>query len=348
MSALVDHLAGLTGSRDRDVVDVTLVQAIQDLLRPAACAVYRRVGEPGRLRWLTRAYLGPGVAIARSDPAWFDLDDLPPLESEPLRCAALDGGEPVQARLGNLYRCVFPVGSDHEEFGVLEVDTAAPLGSEQVRVVGSILRIYRNFHALLDYGERDMLTGLLNRKSFDDSFLKALGEAMTPGDEPGLPMDQAAGRRTAQPGRHYLGVIDIDHFKSVNDRFGHLIGDEVLLLLARLMRGSFRYRDQLYRFGGEEFVALVRCRDEEAACGVFERLRSHTEAFPFPQVGRITVSVGYTELRPHDSPAVAFERADRAVYYAKGQGRNRVCSHAALVLEGALVETEKVGGVELF
>jgi diguanylate cyclase (GGDEF)-like protein len=212
------------------------------------------------------------------------------------------------------------------------------------RMVGSILRIYRNFHALLDYGERDMLTGLLNRKSFDDSFIKALADTVS---EP-VPAPGTEARRRREASRYFLGVIDIDHFKSVNDRFGHLIGDEVLLLLARLMRGSFRYRDQLYRFGGEEFVSLVRCPDDEAAMRVFDRLRANTESYPFPQVGRITVSVGYTELRPTDSPAAAFERADRAVYFAKGNGRNQVQSHRALVERGALADAAKEGGIELF
>jgi diguanylate cyclase (GGDEF)-like protein len=347
MSELVDHLAGLTGTRDRDLIDVTLVQVFHDLLRPLACGVYRPVGEAGRQSWLTRAHLVGGETIARSDPAWADLDELPPLAAEPARCEALQRVEPVRTVLeSGAHRCVFPVGSDHEVLAVLEIDTREPLDASSERIVCSILRIYRNFHSLLDYGERDMLTGLLNRKSFDDSFMKALADANAHRQE--MAEDANPGRRDPRPGRHFLGVIDIDHFKSVNDRFGHLIGDEVLLLLSRLMRGSFRYRDQLYRFGGEEFVALVRCRDDAAARRVFERLRGNTESYPFPQVGHITVSVGYTELRPHDSPASAFERADRAVYFAKGNGRNQVCSHRALVERGDLADTAKVGGIELF
>jgi diguanylate cyclase (GGDEF)-like protein len=347
MSELVDHLAGLTGTRDRDVLDVTLVHVFQDLLRPLACTIFRRVGEPGRQHWLTRAHLKAGESIARSDPAWVDLDDLPPVESDPLRLAALQRGEAVRGQVGAVHRCIFPVGSDVEVLGVLEVDSAEPLDDERERIVSSVLRIYRNFYSLLDYGERDMLTGLLNRKCFDESFIKALSESAASGMGSSS-ADGSVGRRAPRPGRYYLGVIDIDHFKSVNDRFGHLIGDEVLLLLSRLMRASFRFRDQLYRFGGEEFVALVHCAEDASARHVFERLRGNTEAYPFPQVGRITVSVGYTELRPQDSPASAFERADRAVYFAKGNGRNQVCSHAALVRDGHLAETENVGGVELF
>ena len=144
-------------------------------------------------------------------------------------------------------------------------------------------------------------------------------------------------------------MIDIDHFKRVNDTYGHLIGDEVLLLLARLMRACFRFHDQLYRFGGEEFVVLMRCNGEAEAALALERLRASTANHLFPQVGHITISIGFSEVRPGDTPSGAFERADKAVYHAKAHGRNQVCSHAALVAEGKLVEqVANVGDIELF
>jgi len=114
------------------------------------------------------------------------------------------------------------------------------------------------------------------------------------------------------------------------------------------MRSVFRFHDRLYRFGGEEFVVLMRCGDDADAGVAFERLRTSVMAYPFPQVGTITVSVGYTRLRDGDTPSSAFERADRAVYWAKSHGRNQVCNHAALVASGDVDEGAKVGDVELF
>jgi diguanylate cyclase (GGDEF)-like protein len=144
-------------------------------------------------------------------------------------------------------------------------------------------------------------------------------------------------------------MLDIDHFKRVNDNYGHLIGDEVLLLLARLMRASFRFHDQLYRFGGEEFVVLMRCNGEAQAAGALERLRTNTAEHLFPQVGNITISIGFSEVRTGDTPSGAFERADKAVYYAKEHGRNQVCSYAALIASGELVEqAANLGDIELF
>ncbi|HJV63664.1 MAG TPA: diguanylate cyclase, partial [Albitalea sp.] len=98
----------------------------------------------------------------------------------------------------------------------------------------------------------------------------------------------------------------------------------------------------------EEFVVLMRCESEADALGAFERLRHNTLAYAFPQIGHITVSVGFCELKSGDSPSAAIERADRAVYYAKSHGRNQVQSHADLVARGEIVVSEKIGDVELF
>ncbi|MBP9061482.1 MAG: diguanylate cyclase, partial [Rhodoferax sp.] len=74
-----------------------------------------------------------------------------------------------------------------------------------------------------------------------------------------------------------------------------------------------------------------------------------TEAYQFPQVGTITISIGFSEVKTGDTPSAAFERADKAVYHAKGHGRNQVCSHAALIASGDLVEqAANVGDMELF
>lgn len=343
MSELVDHLAELTGFRDRELLDVTLVGALKDLLRPRAVAIYRSVGEPGEERWLTRARLTANDIVATADPNWVDLETLPARTSDPARLEAFRRQSIVQEPHAGHHRALFPVSTDRETHGVMEIETDEPMDGRDQRLVMSILRIYRNFQGLLDYSERDTLTGLLNRKTFDDSFLKALSDPNTTS-----PMEPAGRRQGREPCCYWLGVIDIDHFKHVNDNHGHLIGDEVLLLLSRLMRTTFRFHDQLFRFGGEEFVVLIRCAGGDAAVHAFERLRTNVEQYAFPQVGRITVSVGLTELRPGDTPNTAFERADRAVYFAKGHGRNQVRNYADLIASGDLTEADKVSDVELF
>jgi diguanylate cyclase (GGDEF)-like protein len=367
MSQVVDQLAEITGFRDRDLLDTTLVTALRDLLRPVRVAIHRCVGDDADRRWLTRATLALRDVAAAADPLWTDLDDLPPLDAYPARLQALRQQEAV-ALAGPTHLAVFPLTTDREVVGVLEIESELPLDGASHRMVGSILRIYRNFQGLLDYSERDTLTGLLNRKTFDDAFYKlvvagvavvAVGCEASAGLVPGLDLAGAAAQASLAaedaerrcvpvPRPHFIGVLDIDHFKRVNDSHGHLIGDEVLLLLSRLMRSVFRFDDRLYRFGGEEFVVLMRCGNKQEAGLAFERLRAVVQAFDFPQVGSITVSVGFTQIKEGDTPSSAFERADRAVYWAKGHGRNQVRNHGDLLASGELIDESKVGDVELF
>ena len=341
MSQVVDHLAELTGFRDRDVVDVTLVGAFRDLLQPDSVAIYRPVGDPDARRWLTRARLRAHETTPPADSVWAEHADLPALETLPHHHRCLREQAAVSCQAGQGTMSLFPLSTDRDVAGVLDIRTSHPLTTDQTRLVSSILRVYRNFQGLLDYSERDTLTGLLNRKTFDGSFLRLAVPVAA--DAAGQEQARRAGGDTT-----WLGVIDIDHFKRVNDCHGHLIGDEVLLLVARLMRSTFRFQDQLYRFGGEEFVVLMRGGRVDQAMAAFERLRTHIADYVFPRVGRITVSIGFTQVRPGDSPAGAFERADKAVYHAKQHGRNQVAHHGDLLARGVLADESRTGDMELF
>jgi diguanylate cyclase (GGDEF)-like protein len=299
--------------------------------------IFRCVGDTGDQRWLTRARLVGQDVAATADSVWVDVHTLPELEQAPLRARCMREQAAVFAEAGGSQVSCFPLLGDRGPLGAIEIERAAPLSDMEVRLVVGFARIYRNLINLLDYSERDTLTGLLTRKTFDDSFMKsALGRPAS---------RQGAG---ASQSTEWLGLVDIDHFKQVNDRFGHQIGDEVLLLMARLLQSTFRLQDRLYRFGGEEFVVLVRCGGERDAMTAFERLRANVEGYRFPQVGCTTISVGFTEVRPDDSPASAFARADRAVYQAKASGRNRVVSHAEMVSQGLAEDHAPDGGIELF
>jgi len=342
MPEIIDHLASLTGLRDRDTLDVSLAYSIRDLLAPRRVAIYRLVGDPGEERWLNRSLLDADSVAATADPAWVDLNDLPRAKERPSWLECMTTAQVISNKVDDSVVTLFPVISDTGSVGVIELETARPIGPKTRRLVFGVLRIYRNVQSLLDYSERDTLTGLLNRKIFDDSFYKVsslplLGAKIEDGE-----------RRHVQGSRYWLGVVDIDHFKNVNDRYGHLIGDEVLLLLSRIMRGCFRFSDQLYRFGGEEFVVLLLCNDEADAAAALERFRRVVGEYPFPQAGTITVSVGFTAIEVGDTPAAAFERADRAVYHAKHNGRNQVSNHAELMRQGVIEDDKRVSDVELF
>ena len=149
----------------------------------------------------------------------------------------------------------------------------------------------------------------------------------------------------------WLAVIDIDHFKQVNDRYGHLFGDEVLILVANLLRSSFGSQHRVFRFGGEEFVVLLHPMTLDEATHALEHFRSTVQDYDFPQVGRVTVSLGFSGAHMQTpSPTQLLSQADEALYYAKENGRNRVCHFESLQAQGILNKHEQVthNDVELF
>jgi diguanylate cyclase (GGDEF)-like protein len=176
----------------------------------------------------------------------------------------------------------------------------------------------------------------LNRKTFDDNFSKVLRSSSQQFNN-NVEVDAGAERRNHEPEKlHWLAVLDIDHFKRVNDQFGHLYGDEVLILIANLLRASFRPTDRLFRFGGEEFVILLRSTTQQDAQQIFDRFRENVEQHNFPQVGRVTVSIGFARIDPFEPAVAIMGRADQALYYAKSNGRNRTCYYDSLVQSGDL------------
>jgi two-component system, cell cycle response regulator len=128
-----------------------------------------------------------------------------------------------------------------------------------------------------------------------------------------------------------LMVLDIDHFKSVNDKHGHAAGDEVLREFAQRIQRTMRGTDLACRVGGEEFVLVMPETDLNAAVAAAERLRQAMDGEPMKVAGlpeglKVTCSIGVTPTRADDSIETAFKRADGALYEAKNGGRNRVCT----------------------
>jgi len=213
-----------------------------------------------------------------------------------------------------------------------ELDQADPI--EHAEMIACLARIYGSQIKLLDYSELDTLTGLLNRKTFDETFERLLNASCAP-----PPDDIIEDLRKSQDEKApaWLCVIDIDHFKRVNDSFGHLFGDEVLLRMGEHMRKTFRGGDRLFRFGGEEFVVVLNAPSEALAASSFDRFRTSLEKHEFPQIGQVTCSIGFTGVSSMDVSTDVVGRADEALYYAKEHGRNQVCCYERLVTDGAIV-----------
>jgi diguanylate cyclase (GGDEF)-like protein len=135
-------------------------------------------------------------------------------------------------------------------------------------------------------------------------------------------------------------LFDVDHFKSVNDTYGHHVGDHVLREIALVAAGHLRDGQLLGRWGGEEFVLLLPDQDEETAARIVERVRRALDTHTFAEVGHVTASFGVAERQPGESVTSTVDRADAAMYAAKRAGRNRVVTASTLAQEAsALAES---------
>ena len=152
----------------------------------------------------------------------------------------------------------------------------------------------------------DGLTGISNRRHLET----LIQQAMERSDRYGEPLTLILG--------------DIDHFKSINDRFGHQAGDLALIEFCRRIGGALRSSDSFGRWGGEEFLILMPQSDGDAGLALAEKLRQRVTATPFPQVGTVTASFGVAQRRDHEPEADWFRRVDELLYGAKQSGRNRV------------------------
>ncbi len=125
-------------------------------------------------------------------------------------------------------------------------------------------------------------------------------------------------------------IIDVDYFKSVNDSYGHLVGDGVLVGMVNIIRKNIRNTDVLGRFGGEEFMIISQETDCEGAYRLAQKIREEVEKHEFKEVGKKTVSIGVAQIEPHISINNLIKSADDALYEAKANGRNQVKKHINL------------------
>ena len=359
MPTLTEHIIKLTDHRDRELLELTLSKALIDLLRIDRVVVARVYSEESVKRWLEIASLDARGGGKVTDPLRVDFQTLRLLDDDRERLRCLQERDMVERAWAGAegpritYVPLFDDSRSDDE-GVVEIHSGGSLNKGQLGIVKDLVHVFRNMYNLLAYSDRDALTGLLNRKSLDDSFYSAVLEELDHGIESEtrvletevLPVSE---RRHRVPPNYWLGTVSVDNFGAINDKNGHLMAEEVLLLVARIMNNTFRTYDRIYRFGGEQFAVLMHCPDEALVLAAFERFRANMEKFNFPQVGRVTASAGFSRVTADDSPSTTLERAERAVDYAQRRGGgNQVFSHDDLVRKGLFDDVPKIGAVDLF
>ncbi|MBI1891465.1 MAG: GGDEF domain-containing protein [Burkholderiales bacterium] len=346
MPSILEHIAAITRNRDHALLDASVVSALHQITGASQVRVLDIVDVGGEALILEKAWIKDGKTVTIDDMgADFNEVSVPLVCYPAFRdCIRQRKKELEEITLSGTYVLWQPVWLNDKIVGCIQVENKIPLSHDIRCIVQGIMNVYTNYQSLIEYSERDSLTGLYNRKTFDEKFAK-MACALSAGEQHHLAEGE---RRTVCDGKtNWLAVVDIDHFKQVNDKFGHLYGDEVLLLVANILKTSFRAQDKVFRFGGEEFVILLRSVTLESARKALDRFRQTVEKYDFPQVGNVTVSVGFVSITP-DTPVVILGHADQALYFAKEHGRNQVCFYDELVEAGQLASEVSNESVEFF
>jgi diguanylate cyclase (GGDEF)-like protein len=315
MNVILHHVDLITRYRNRGKIEMGIITAITEILGASRTELHKIFVPVGDVLVGLSAAVSMGAAGLVSE-AYDDGFSWPErtgsIENQPHLQQCFGSVEPCIEQLpdGNSQLIVLLRNEQNEPYAFLLILRPAPLDAAEREIIAGFAALLKNCLSTLDYSETDTLTRLLNRKTFDEYLINIL---------------------------------------AINDRFGHLIGDEVLILMANLMRESFRVQDKLFRFGGEEFVALIRPAEFSHAVRTFERFRTNVEAFNFPQVGRVTISIGFTRIKLGDTPSKILDSADEALYWAKENGRNQCHAYETLIAEGKLQKIQaQESDVEFF
>jgi len=308
-----------------------IIQSLEGVSNAIAYEVYAG-------RRVTSSSSAPSEHVVRRFPLNFTGDEQEDMYGDILENAvAKESEDEIQIIQHKPHAIIFmqiKTQSGPDRATLIEADAVT---DELLYLLKNLVKIYQNLLNLHDSKERDQLTRLPNRQSFE----RRLFDVCEYFHEHKI-KDSLVGKGS------WLAMLDIDFFKKVNDNFGHLYGDEVLLHFSQLMENEFRYNDFIFRFGGEEFVVILNLLDMQAAHAVFERFREVIEQFSFPAVGQVTVSMGVVHIDSQSLPASLLDQADKALYFAKETGRNKVVFYEDMDIEEPEALDEDSFSTELF
>ncbi len=336
---LLESIIQITKERDKRSLIHVLIEVLSDFISVDAIVVLQRI--PGSSdKYLEVSDTFPANISGRFFNQITGEDGLIKVLPDEHALSCIQNKTTTHAGNNNHY---FPVFL-HRDVLTLVAFFNLHLTTNTEKLINGFLRIYSNFLNVLDESEHDTLTNLLNRKTLDTQLTQLLADIHASRYE-----STSDERREAKHDSHYwVGILDIDHFKDINDEFGHIYGDEVLLLFSDLMKKSFRQSDLLFRYGGEEFVVVLAPTTYEDAMLIFRRFAELLNNTPFPQVGKVTASIGVVKVELQLHTSTVLEHADKALYYAKEHGRNQVQNYNDLIASGEIKERQFDTDIELF
>ena len=268
----INSLAEVTRQRDREIIERSLLNTLLEFDTKSSFCLYQVLTlEPA---------IELGLLACTSHNNIITSEEIKKQEvSEYIQQAIVDvikNGQIIsikQQKNSPEIQIIYPAFDINDQTFAILIQTTRQFESEVKHLIHGLLRIYSNYLELIDISKRDKLTGLLNRETLEAEIAQILILNNNPGS-PHIhkPIENDA-RHYKDKLKHWLCILDIDYFKSVNDKYGHIYGDEILILVARLLEKSVRECDKIFRFGGEEFVIIIKDFDQHDALLAFERIR---------------------------------------------------------------------------
>ncbi|MBA6349856.1 GGDEF domain-containing protein [Colwellia sp. BRX8-9] len=340
-NTIIDHIANFTSQRDTELLAFSLLKSVSNMMNCSSTKIIT-INKKGDIRShisfennhcvVNKTSVEIGGVLRRT----FEHMNESSLEAFTLK-----------TKTG--YSIIRLLHHDRKSEQFLIINLQGQMGKDHAYILSGILSIYSNFITLLNESQTDELTGLANRKTFD-SAISSIFNAL-PHDYDNVENERRTQNEiTAQERRKFwLVMIDIDDFKRVNDKFGHLYGDEILIHLAQIIRSNFRDEDLQFRFGGEEFVILLSAENQMRCIQIIERFRRNVEEYQFPNVDKVTVSIGVVEFKKGTFHVTSIDYADQALYKSKKSGKNQVTFFEDMVSQGIAKKSDIPGGdVDLF
>jgi diguanylate cyclase (GGDEF)-like protein len=221
--------------------------------------------------------------------------------------------------------------------------TSEHFSAQDVQMLKGFSKVYENFLSIVIESETDPLTGLLNRKAFLPRLIKVARLIKEELDDYAVtPQESALSSK-----RYWLCIFDIDKFKVINDTFGHLYGDEILIDFVKVMKATFSELDSMFRFGGDEFVIIMSKRNKAEMMKLCEEF-SHKLSIHHGKEVQVTISMGIIEINSVEESSELLMKADKALYYVKETGRNNIGIYEDLIQDGSIVPLKIEDDIEIF
>jgi diguanylate cyclase (GGDEF)-like protein len=334
-SAIIRHIANFTSQRNTELLAFSLLKSVNNMISCLSTKIIT-VNKRGDIR--SHIFFDKGHCTVNDTS--IEIDSALRRSFEHMNDSSL---EVLSLKTKTGYSIIHLLHHDRKSEQFLIINLEEKMPKESAYILSGLLGIYSNFIKLLNESQTDELTGLANRKTFDSAISKVFND---------LPQEYKkveSENRSQESNKYWLVMIDIDNFKHVNDRFGHLYGDEILIHLAQIIRSNFRNEDLQFRFGGEEFVILLSANNQMECMQILERFRRNVEEYQFPNLDTVTVSIGVVELKKETFHITSIDYADQALYKSKKSGKNQITFFENMLSEGIAKKSNiQSGSVDFF